>query len=303
MTAALLIPSGAHARIAPRHGVLFGAHVSPRWGLYQGPTVRRYEKVIGRKFDLVNRYHAFSDADMTTEKAMASEGRIPMISWKALDGWASDRDRAAAIAAGRADKGIRRFARAVRSIGRTVMIRMWWEFTQAPGRIQYIGPPRKFIPAWRHVVGIFHRMGVRNARFVWDPQANAFCNGRAQSFYPGDRWVDWIGGSAVPIDSFRSFRKLFSCFYRFGKHHPQPLMAWSSVIEKPGSPRWKSRWMRGAKRTIRRRMPLLKAFVYMNADYSRTNYWADTTKRSLRRYVSMGCSRYFNPSGRRLRRC
>jgi hypothetical protein len=47
--------------------------------------VRKYEDMIGRKFDIVNRYHAFSYRDMTTEKSMA-EGRIPMISWKALDG-------------------------------------------------------------------------------------------------------------------------------------------------------------------------------------------------------------------------
>ena len=297
---ALLIPGVALARLAPRHGVLFGAHISPRWGLYQGPTVRKYEDMIGRKFDIVNRYHAFSYVDMTTEKSMASEGRIPMISWKALDGSRPNRHRAAQIAAGRADGGIRKFARAVKAIGKPVMIRLWWEFTQAPGRVQYIGPPRDFIRAWKHVVRMFHRMGVKNAKFVWDPQAAAYCNGRAQSFYPGGRWVDWIGGSAVPIESYRSFHELFSCFYRFGKHHNRPLMAWSGVTEKPGSPYWKARWLQGVKRTISNRMPKVKAFVYMHADYAKTDYWADTTTQSMARYIAIGCANYFNPNDRHL---
>ena len=301
---ALLIPGTAQARrLAPRHGVLFGAHVSPRWGLYQGPSVRKYEDMIGRKFDIVNRYHAFSYRDMTTEKSMASEGRIPMISWKALDGFSPNSNRAREIAAGNADEGIRKFARAVKRVRRPVFIRMWWEFTQAPGRIQFIGEPREFKRAWRHVVGIFRHMGVHNAKFVWDPQAAAFCNGRAQSFYPGNRWVDWIGGSAVPVDNFRSFRQLFECFYKFGKHHPKPLMAWSSVIEKPGDPYWKAGWMRGVKRTIQHRWPRLKAFVYMHSDYTHTNYWADTTQQSMDRYIDIGCSNYFNPNDRRTTRC
>jgi hypothetical protein len=297
---ALLAPGTAQARVAPRHGVLFGAHVSPRWGLYQGPTVRRYEAKIGRKFDIVNRYHAFSDSVMVTEASMASEGRIPMISWKALDGSAPNRHRAAEIAAGRADAGIKKFARAVKALRAPVMIRPWWEFTQAPGKIQYIGSPREFIRAWKHMVRLFRSVGARNAQFVWDPQAAAFCNGRAQSFYPGDRWVQWIGGSAVPVDSFRSFDAMFGCFYRFGNKHHRPLMVWSGVREKPGAPRWKAHWLRGAKRTMRDRMPKIKAFVYLHADYANTNYWADTSDQALARYRAIGCTNYFNPNGRHL---
>jgi hypothetical protein len=164
--------------------------------------VRKYEDMIGRKFDIVDRYHAFSYRDMTTEKSMASEGRIPMISWKALDGFSPNSNRAREIAAGNADEGIRKFARAVKRVRRPVFIRMWWEFTQAPGRIQFIGEPREFKRAWRHVVGIFRHMGVHNAKFVWDPQAAAYCNGRAQS-HP---WEPVGDGSALggAVDNFRA---------------------------------------------------------------------------------------------------
>jgi hypothetical protein len=297
---ATVAPGVAQAGIVPRHGILFGSHVSPRWGLYQGPTVRAYEKRIGRQFDIVNRYHAFSDHDYTTEASMASEGRIPMISWRAIDSNSTpDPNAAAKIARGDFDAKIRAAATAVKHLGTVTLIRFAWEMTQAPGQLQYIGTPKEFIAAWRHVVTIFRNQGAHNARFVWAPQAASFCNHHAQPYYPGDAWVNWVDASAVPIDNFESFGGLFHCYYGWAKNRPHPMMVWTGVVEKPGNPIWKARYLRRARRKIHLHMPKLKAFMYFNSINGKTDYWADTTARSFKAYVAMACAPYFETGGPR----
>ena len=96
----------------------------------------------------------------------------------------------------------------------------------------YIGTGPEFIAAWRHVVNIFDAEGATNVQWVWDSQAAAFCNGRAQSYYPGDAYVDWIAGTAIPpSESTKSFTDLFNCFYAWGATKPQPLMVQTGVVE------------------------------------------------------------------------
>ena len=47
-------------------------------------------------------------------------------------------------------------------------------------------------------MNIYDAEGATNVQWVWDPQAAAFCSGHAQSYYPGDAYVDWIAGTAIP---------------------------------------------------------------------------------------------------------
>ncbi len=115
----------------------------------------------------------------------------------------------------------------------------------------------------------------------------------------GDAWVNWIGGSAVPISNFESFGGLFHCYYQWAKHRPHPMMAWTGVVERPGNPVWKANYLRNARRTIHLHMTKLKAFMYFNSVNGRTDYWADTTPRSFNAYVAMACAPYFETGGPR----
>src|SRR5689334_19672843 len=55
--------------------------------------------------------------------------------------------------------------------------------------------PLAFIKAWRHVVELFRAAGATNVEFAWVPSAWAWANlGRGPAYYPGNTWVDWIGG-------------------------------------------------------------------------------------------------------------
>src|SRR5689334_18665236 len=59
-------PSGV---VAPARGVLFGAHVNPRNGLSQLASIAAFEREIGRRLDVANKYHGFSDHDYAVERS------------------------------------------------------------------------------------------------------------------------------------------------------------------------------------------------------------------------------------------
>jgi hypothetical protein len=60
--------------------------------------------------------------------------------------------------------------------------------------------PKRFREAWRHIWRIFRDVGASNVRFLWSA-AKEDCKGcephyRYQDFYPGNRYVDYVGVSA-----------------------------------------------------------------------------------------------------------
>ncbi len=289
----LIIGGIAPANAASSKKVLFGSHVSPRWGLKQQDTIHRFEQMIGRKLAIVNRFQNLSESTMGFATNMSAEGRIPMISWRAVDHKQLDPNRASKIANGDFDPQIQAFADAVKGVGRPVLIRFAWEMTQGSGQVQFIGEPSPFIKAWRHVVTIFRARGATNAKFVWAPRARSFCKGKGQAYYPGDAWVDWIGGSAVPINTWTSFDELFNCLYSFAVPHGKPIMAWVGIREQPGAAGWKAKFFDGAVTTIVNDMPKLRALVYFNAISSHSDYWADSSGRAFTAYKAMGCTARF----------
>jgi glycosyl hydrolase family 26 len=291
-TVAIVVAGGMPSATAA-HKVLFGAHVSPRWGLGQGYAIQRYEGKVGRKFAIVNRFKGLSDPKMEFAAMMVNQGRIPMMSWRAVDHKRMDPNRALKIARGDFDTRIRVFANSVRSVGAPVLIRFSWEMTQAPGHLQYIGTPAEFKRAWRHVVSIFRAQGATNAKFIWAPQARSFCNGKGQGFYPGDAWVDWIGGSAVPGDTWTSYQELFHCFYPWAAPRGKKMITWFGIRERPGDASWKAGLLRGTLGTLKNSMPKIDAIIYFNSINGPNNFWADTSGRAFTAYKTIGCAPYF----------
>lgn len=289
----LTIVGTTPANAVPAHKILFGAHVSPRWGLRQQDAIHRFEGMLGRKLAIVNRYQNLSESSMGFATHMSAEGRLPMISWRAVDHKEIDPNRAAKIARGDFDPQIRAFADAVKAVKRPVLVRFAWEMTQGPGQVQFIGGPADFVKAWRHVVSIFRARGATNAKFVWAPRSRSFCKGRGDPYYPGDAWVSWIGGSAVPINTWTSFDELFSCFYTWAAQHPRPMMVWVGIREEPGAAAWKANFFKNAVTTIVNDMPKMRAVVYFNAISSHSDYWGDSSSRAFSAYKAMGCNTWF----------
>lgn len=291
------VPAVAVAALAPPRGALFGAHANLRNGQSQYESIVAFERSIGRRLDVTNKFHGWSNHVYKDEAAHLKAGRVPLISWRATDD-RPDPNRADRISAGTYDATIVATADAIKALGGPVLLRWNWEMDQEPGERQYIGGPASFIRAWRHIHTVFQRRGATNAKFVWAPRANSFNKGRGQLFYPGPQYVDWIGGSTVPRHSWRDFSVIYAGFYKWGAAQGKPLLAWAGVREKPGDPGWKQRWIDGAHTTIERDMPALKALVYYHAlSPLGYRYWADTSPRALAAFKAMGCDPYFDAGG------
>jgi hypothetical protein len=297
LTAALLWAAAgtASAVRVPRKGAYFGAYVQARSGQSQFESVRSFQRLIGRKIKVVNKYHPFTDHSYRFEADLLATGHIPMISWRATDD-AIDGHRAEKIANGEYDSLIRNTADALKQLDGRVLLRFAWEMDQPAGSRQYIGSPSEFVAAWRRVYNIFQDRGARRVEFLWAPRAASFSKGVGQDFYPGGAYVDWIGGSAVPLDNWHSFGSIFDGFYAWGSTQSRPLFVWVGIREKPDSATWKASWISGMSSRIRRHMPRVKAFVYYHA-LSPLGYrfYVDTSASALNSYRKMGSTNFFNP--------
>ncbi len=299
LVAGMVGPAAARVK-APRRGALFGAYVQANYGRDQYQSVRAFERMIGRRVRIVAKYHPFTEDNFSFEAKISRSGRIPMVNWRATDD-RPDPNRAAEIARGEWDASIRSTARALRRLPGRVLVRFNWEMDQDPGDRQYIGNPQEFIRAWRHIDGILRAERARNVQLIWAPRARSFKQHDGQDFYPGDAYVDWIGGSAVPTDSYDSFRKFYGTFYGWAVRRHKPIFIWSGIREHPSVAGWKGNWFVNAGRKIRETMPKVKAYVYYHArsplGYS---FQVDTTGSSLRGYRRFGKMDWFHPG--RLRR-
>jgi hypothetical protein len=286
--------------LVPGNGSWVGVYANPKSGESNWSAVTNFEKLIGRKVRIVNKYHSWSNHSYDFERDALKAGKIVMISWRGTDS-GTDSGRAKKISSGQYDSLIRTTADAVKALPGRVLIRFNWEMDQDPGQRQHIGTPSEFIAAWKHVVGIFRGKGVNNAEFVWAPRARSFSKGIGQSFWPGSSYVDWIGGSAVPVDSWDSFSTIFSGFYSWGSKQSAPLLVWIGVREKPGDSGWKAGFINGMKSNIKG-WPRVKAMIYYHALAPKGNaYWVNTSSQALSAFKSLAGDSWFQPNGRRIK--
>lgn len=112
----------------------------------------------------------------------------------------------AAIASGRWDGYIRSWARAVRDSGLTVYVRYAHEMNG--GWYPWRWDPRAFVAAWRHVVGLFRKEHVTNARFVWSGSpgtatVSARRAARVLAYWPGRSDVSYVGNTVIDFGGRR----------------------------------------------------------------------------------------------------
>ena len=303
---ALVRTGDAEASAGPRHGAWWGGYVNSAPGENHYAAVRRFERKLGRKLKIDHHYHEWTNLDLREEKLDLAEGRIPLVSWPSA-AWPPGVD-AAAITSGSQDRVIRAAADRLKALGEPVLLRFAFEMDQPAPSGRHIGSPMEFKRAWRRVWAIMHARGAMNVRLVWCAVASNFASGRAQRFYPGDKYVDWIaadGFSFYPVklsslSRWRSFREIFHAFYAWGRTRDQPLMvAATGVQDDPRRPARKARWFRRTSSVLRIGMRHVKAFVYWNALHPTPNgdadFWADTSRRSFRAYRRMGHLKYYSP--------
>ena len=72
-------------------------------------------------------------------------------------------------------------------------------------------PAATFVAAWRHIVTLFRQQGSSNVTWLWTLQADEQGTGPIASWWPGEKYVTWVG-----IDGYY-YRPSDTFFSIFGK--------------------------------------------------------------------------------------
>ncbi len=251
--------------LVPSSGALLGAFANGIGGQSDSAALADLQASDGRPLTVVDHYAPWDQTFFKVELADFAAGRIPMISWSP-----GGTTTAAAIVNGSQDAVITRAAETMKSFGHPFFLRLAYEMDQPPGSPRYIGTPSEFIAAWQHVYDIFQQVGATNARFVWCAIAANFATGKAQSFYPGSQYVDWIaadGYNWYPAKSSWATYSggLFDAFYAWASQQGKPLMiAETGSMEDSTNPGRKAAWILDAASWVQSH-PAVKAWVYFSS--------------------------------------
>ena len=185
------------------------------------------------------------------------------------------------------DHYIRAWARDARRHGGPVVVRFMHEMNgrwYPWGLSRFDNGPRRFKQAWRHVWRLFRDVGATNVRFLWNPMPER-CIGcapfhRYESFYPGNRFVDYIGVNIYnfglaswrpmarvlkrPLDRLRNMTRTKS------RPHGKPVILGEVATSfRRGD---KARWLKQGYRQTARRFPQVKGIVYFDVDMRRKGH-------------------------------
>ncbi len=186
-------------------------------------------------------------APISSLTAISSNGSIPMIDWGCTS--------AGAVTSGADDATITAFAQALRSYAKPVLLRECWEMN-FPKTHSQLFDATQFVASWRHIWTIFRQVGVPNVSFVWCPGVSGT---DPAPFYPGDRYVDWIGVDGYDRTGTSTFSSLFSGFYQTWSTHGKPM-----VVCETGSMGANQAAYIGSIGTDAPTMPDFKAVVYFD---------------------------------------
>ena len=137
------------------------------------------------------------------------------------------------------------------------------------------GQHSSFVPAWRHIWQVFEDQGANKyATWVWEmfclePERRVPYSYNKmmypERYYPGDKYVDWIGFSAFSRrgysgDGMRYKDLIHSSIEATRNNHKDKPIMHAETGRTRGYDQ--ERWLIDAFRTIKSEMPALKAVIY-----------------------------------------
>jgi cellulose synthase (UDP-forming) len=162
-------------------------------------------------------------------------GAIPLITWEPWGGGREIFDTLGAsyplcrqITAGQYDNYLKDFAYIMQYLRRPVMIR----FAQQPDNPVFPwseeagNSPEDFQNAWRYTVQYFIGLGVSNVAWIWQPWKPEAIG----KYYPGDRYVDWVGVSCLNYGvmgeegKWLNFENLYHAYHVKAKNLFKPVI-------------------------------------------------------------------------------
>jgi Right handed beta helix region len=262
---------------------------------HQAATLR-LEAAIGRKLAIGHSFAPWGHSLGGLPAWHVAQGRTPLITF----GSGADSRQ---VSAGVHDGYLASLARSIRALGRPVLLRYAWGMDGGVRRGD-IASGLAYVAAWRHVHGLFAASGV-HASWVWAPSAEAFVGARDRvaRYWPGDRYVDWIGaggynwGTCDGHSRWADFGTIFGSFYAWGSARGKPLMiSETGTVEDPFDPARKAAWYLDAAHTLAQAMPRIRAVVYFDQS-GRCDWRPDTSQQSMQGFTRFARDPFFGPTG------
>ncbi|MEU8301003.1 glycoside hydrolase [Micromonospora sp. NPDC048909] len=267
------------AKLVPSCGAWWGMYspTSAADGWDHGGAVTEVEAQVGRRFDIVHRYHDFSNTGSNGafpdvyERQQMREGRLLFFAWESRIFSSGKVLTWADIYSGRHDATIDAVAGRIRDTGVPVFMGFDHEPEDEPAK----GSDAEFVRAWRHVHDRFAAAGAANAVWVWTMMGWSGHYNRYAGLYPGDRYVDWVAydpynfhvcnGSTV----WKSPSTTVGGFYRWLDEHgigagkPRMLAEFGTNFNS-ADPAAKQRWFEEFPAALKAH-PKIKAAIYFNS--------------------------------------
>lgn len=174
-----------------------------------GAPLRAFERLSGVKPQIEENYSAFDKPFPSGwARTLLRAGILPLIQinprWEGL----------AAIASGRYDSCLRRFAAEVRALHAPVALSFAHEMNGSwyPWGFLHV-QPQVFVAAWRHVHDVLGAAGARQVIWVWTvahtaPQAGSLF-APVGPYWPGAAYVNWVGLDIYYSNPKTTFRTAF----------------------------------------------------------------------------------------------
>jgi hypothetical protein len=278
---------------AGSEGRFFGVDLPT--GFYEPASIDQVERLLGGPIDVVQAfvswgYEGGEDWNLFPSgrvRDILDRGITPEITWvPTVTGAGDDQPemRLRAIADGRHDDYIRKFAGAAQAAGGPLLIRFGHEMND-PGsafsETQNGNSEGSYRAAFRHVHDIFADLDVKNVSWVWAPNIRFEGEPSLARFYPGDEYVDWVGvdGYAYPTAGCRSAADVFNeTLADIQTFSSKPMML-SEVAVAEECPN-KEAWIQDLF-TWLNSVPAIRGLIWWNRPDDRGDYRIDSSPGSL----------------------
>lgn len=280
-TAPQRAPGGGPTLGTPQRGIYLGSYHPTVAGNPDNPL--QLDRYPGSRMRIIHRFQAWWGDDRFLPQgwidAVAQAGAVPMVTWEP---WRKPAGRVSApnqrpgllrqMRRGRFDAYVRRWARDAVAYRRPLLIRFMHEMNGSwyPWSVGVnANTAADYRAAWRRVHGIFEREGATNVSWIFsiESYAGGLPTPRREldAYYPGRRYVDWVGLSGFNwglrrFGGWLGFDAVAGPSYDVVKGFGKPIMMGEMGVAA-GDPR-SAAWVRDALRRAPRRYPRIKAMVW-----------------------------------------
>ena len=240
--------------------------------------------VIEGLYNMVDVHKRYRQILGISKEEKLEKATIPFL-WYDLEKWMGRRGGLDVILSGKWDSIMQTHAQNARKIGEKqggFFFRILHEMNIRKQWPPWRGEPKKYKMTWKHIWHIFNEEGANEyATWVFNPYSSSSRGVDSwEWYYPGDKYVDWIGIDGYNFGGFtsqttryptQSFFNLFVIDYnKMRKYYPnKPMMLVEVGMHESKS---KPKWVAEAFETTKNDFPGIKALIWWSINWSHLEF-------------------------------